>query len=139
MSIVQLGVGTHPIRMDLMMRAGEPFSQLIPVADGAGLVLDQTAWTVTHAVLTVDRSQTLGTLTVVHDVLGLTLSATKTQTTAWASHVAHVLPLVPAVRTPLRRALVQCRRLGQSLPISSPQAPRFPERFHDDSRPQRDA
>jgi hypothetical protein len=85
MTLVQLGVGTHPIRMDLMMRAGEPFSQLIPVADAAGLVLDQTAWTVTHAVLTVDRSQTLGTLTVVHDVLGLTLSATKTQTTAWAA------------------------------------------------------
>jgi hypothetical protein len=85
MTVVQLGEGTHPIRMDLLMRAGEPFNQLITVADSSGAVLDQTAWTVTHAVLTVDRSQTAGTLTVVHDELGLTLSATGEQTTAWAA------------------------------------------------------
>ena len=84
--IVQLGVGTHPIRMDLgPLRAGEPFEHLIPVSDSAGLVLDQTAWTVTHAILTVDRSQTLGTLTVVHDADGLTLSATAQQTALWAA------------------------------------------------------
>lgn len=83
--IVQLGEGTHPARMDIgPLRAGEPFEQLIPVSDSAGVGLDQTAWTVTHAILTVDRSQTLGALTVVHDALGLTLSATAEQTTTWA-------------------------------------------------------
>lgn len=85
MTVIQLGVGTHPIRMDLTMRAGEPFDQLIPVADGVGAELDQTAWTVSHAVLTADKTQTLGALTVVHDSLGLSLSATKEQTTAWAA------------------------------------------------------
>ena len=85
MTLIQLGVGTHPIRMDLMMQAGEPFEHLIPVADSVGVELDQTAWTTTHAVLTVDKTQTLGTFTVVHDADGITLSATAQQTATWAA------------------------------------------------------
>lgn len=85
MTVIQLGVGTHPIRVDLMMRAGEPFEHLIPVADSVGVELDQTAWTTTCAVLTADRTQTLAALTVVHDADGLTISATPEQTTAWAA------------------------------------------------------
>jgi hypothetical protein len=85
MTGIQLGVGTHPIRMNLLIRAGEPFEHLIPVEDSAGAELDQTAWDVTCAVLTVDKSQTLAVLTVDQDADGLTLSATAEQTALWAT------------------------------------------------------
>lgn len=85
MTTVQLGVGTHPTRVDLLMRASEPFEYFLPVLDALGVGLDQTSWTVTCSVRSADRSQALTALTVDHELTGLTVRATAAETTAWAA------------------------------------------------------
>lgn len=85
MTVVQLGVGTHPARMDLLLHAGKPFEVDVPLHDAVGVSLDLTTWTVTPRVLSVDRQTLLGVLTVTRTTTGLVLSATADQTTAWAA------------------------------------------------------
>lgn len=83
--ITQLGIGTHPIRLDLLLRAGKPFEEFVPVLDAAGTALDLTTWTTSTAVLTPDGGTQLGALTVTRETTGLTLSATPVETATWAA------------------------------------------------------
>jgi hypothetical protein len=82
---IQLGVGTHPIRLDVMLRAGLPFEQFLPVSGADGVPADQTSWVVATSVLDREGGQAIGALTVVKELTGLTLKATSAQTTQWAA------------------------------------------------------
>ena len=82
MSALVLGVGTHPLRLDLTVHAGDPVEHYIPVRDAAGTLLDLTSWSGSCRVLTSDR-QTLATLTLARDATGLTVLATPAETLAW--------------------------------------------------------
>jgi hypothetical protein len=83
--ITQLGLGTHPIRLDLVMRAGQPFHHFVVVEDGNGVALNQSSWTAEARVLSSQGGSTLATLTLVRETTGLALSATSGETTAWAT------------------------------------------------------
>lgn len=82
MSALVLGVGTHPLRVDLSVHAGDPIDQYIPVRGADGVLLDLTSWSATAQVLTVAR-QPLGVISITHDATGLTLLADGTDTAGW--------------------------------------------------------
>ncbi len=84
MSAIVLGKGTHPIRMDLIVHAGQPLRQVIPVYDAAGELLDLTQWAASAEVLGTS-TPVLGEITLDHDDLGLTLRATGEQTLEWVT------------------------------------------------------
>lgn len=79
-----LGIGTHPLRLDLSVHAGDPVEHYIPVRGADGVLLDLTSWTATAVVLTPD-GQPLpgGNLTITHDATGLTVIASAADTTGW--------------------------------------------------------
>ena len=83
MSAIVLGVGTHPLRVDLSVHAGDPIDYAIPVRDSAGVLLDLTSWSAS-AVVSTPTNQPLANLTIVHDVTGLTIFATGQETAQWA-------------------------------------------------------
>lgn len=82
MTALLLGIGTHPLRLDLSVHAGDPVNHYIPVRDAAGTLLDLTAWSASCRVLTSER-QLLAALTISHDATGLTVLATPAETLAW--------------------------------------------------------
>lgn len=82
MSALVLGIGTHPLRLDLSVHAGDPVEHYLPVRDAAGTLLDLTSWSTSCRVLKTDGTQ-LATLTITHDVTGLTVLATPAETLAW--------------------------------------------------------
>jgi hypothetical protein len=81
-SALVLGIGTHPLRLDLSVHAGDPLDHYIPVRDAAGVLLDLTSWSASATVLTADGG-TLATLDIVHDATGLTVLADEADTAAW--------------------------------------------------------
>lgn len=82
MITTQLGQGRHPIRLDVMLHAGQLWEDVIPVYGGDGVLLDLTGWTASAVTLTADGS-TLATLSFLLGPDGLTLQASKATTTAW--------------------------------------------------------
>lgn len=84
MSALVLGVGTHPLRVDLTVHGGDPIEQYIPVRGADGVLLDLTSWAVTAQVLTAER-QLLASLPIAHDATGLTLLVLGTATAGWVA------------------------------------------------------
>ena len=81
--ITQLGQGRHPIRLDIMLHAGQPLEDVIPVYGGNGALLDLTAWEASAQVLHPD-GKLLATIGVLKGPDGLTLKAEPAETRAWA-------------------------------------------------------
>ena len=81
--ITQLGQGRHPIRLDVMLHAGQPLEDVIPVYGADGALLDLSLWTVGAKVLNPDGTL-LATIPTLKGPEGLTLQATPAATAAWA-------------------------------------------------------
>ena len=92
--MIVLGQGDAPIRLDLIVRAGEPVNRLLPAYDAAGALVSFAggAWTLAAEILAPDRLSVAQALTLNGLAEGLELRATAAETLAWPASLPTFSP-----------------------------------------------